>query len=109
MGAAAERRTFAGFGLLLAGFVVQIGGYVVDERSAWLALFAAAVAVAGVVAGRLVADPGAHRRAVPPGARLPRAAQGRVVIACGRAQRARWLHPSVHPSSGQKRRFAGVF
>jgi hypothetical protein len=56
MGAAAERRTFAGFGLLLAGFVVQIGGYVVDERSAWLALFAAAVAVAGVVAGRLVAD-----------------------------------------------------
>jgi hypothetical protein len=48
-------RTFVGLGLLLAGFLVQIGGYIV-EGSSWLALLAAAVIVAGVLGGRLLAD-----------------------------------------------------
>jgi len=61
-------RTFVGFGLLLAGFVVQIGGYVVDERCAWLVLLSLAVAGSGIIAGRLLADrglaPWLYRRAV---------------------------------------------
>jgi hypothetical protein len=56
MGELPSARTFVGFGLLLAGFVVQIAGYVVDERSVWLALLAVAVALGGVLVGRLVAD-----------------------------------------------------
>ncbi len=48
-------RAFVGLGLLLAGFLVQIGSYVVDG-STWLALLAAAVVVAGLLGGRLLAD-----------------------------------------------------
>lgn len=60
-------RTFVGFGLLLAGFTVQIGGYVAGDGS-WLALLAVAVAGGAVLAGRLLADrvlaPGLYHRAI---------------------------------------------
>ena len=48
-------RTFVGLGLVLVGFLVQIGGYVFDGSSG-LALLSAAVIVVALIGGRVLAD-----------------------------------------------------